>query len=30
MALFWILLLAEVLYLGVEKLYNLAESKLGM
>lgn len=30
MALFWILLLAEFLYLGVEKLYNLAESKLGM
>ena len=30
MALFWILLLAEFLYLGVEKLYKLAESKLGM
>ena len=30
MTLFWILLLAEDLYLGVEKLYNLAESKLGM
>lgn len=28
MALFWILLLAEFLYLGVEKLYNLIQMQL--